>query len=173
MGFNKFQLARMLSIMPDKLYLTILYLIRMKKPLHWKKPETYTEKIQWLKINDPNRKSYAAFVDKYAVKAYIEKTAGKKYVIPVLGVWDKAEEIDLSGFPEQFVLKCTHDSGSVILCRDKSKLDIDAVRKRLREAQKQNLFWLSRETPYKYVKPRIIAEQYIGPPDAVGGGYGI
>ncbi len=78
-----------------------------------------------------------------------------------MGIWNSVQEIDFSTLPNQFVLKCTHDSGSVIICKDKSKFDIESAKKKLRQAMKINIFYYGREWAYKKVKPRIIAEKYM------------
>ena len=100
-------------------------------------------------------------VDKYEVKKYIADRIGKEYVIPTSGVWDSAEDIDFTSLPEKFVLKCTHDSHSVVICKDKSALDTDQTKKGLDAFLKRNYYLIGREWPYKDVKPRIIAEEYI------------
>ena len=132
----------------------------MKKKLNLKTPQTFNEKIQWLKLYDRNPE-YTKMVDKYEVRKYIAETIGEEYLIPLLGVWDKFDDIDFAKLPEQFVLKCTHDSGGLVVCKDKSQFDINEARKKINKCLKRNYFWQSREWPYKNVKPRIIAEQYM------------
>ena len=100
-------------------------------------------------------------VDKYAVKMYVANKIGEEYIIPTLGVWDSFDEIDFDKLPDQFVLKCTHDSHSVIICKDRSKFDIDTARTRINSGLKRNFFYYGREWPYKNVPPRIIAEKYM------------
>lgn len=124
-------------------------------------PQTFNEKLQWLKLHDHNP-LYITMADKYAVKAYVAEKIGAEYVIPLLGgPWQSADEIDFDALPEQFVLKCNHDCGSVVVCTDKSTLDRAAVRKKLNEALKKNYFWVGREWPYKNIKPCIFAEKYM------------
>ena len=123
-------------------------------------PQTFNEKIQWLKLHDRNS-LYTLLVDKYEVKKYVARIIGNEYIIPTLGVWDKFEDIDFDKLPNRFVLKCTHDSGGVVICRDKMSLDYQAARKKIISSLKCNYFWKGREWPYKNVKPRIIAEKYI------------
>lgn len=130
------------------------------KKLNLDKPVTFNEKIQWLKLYD-RKPEYSKMVDKYEVKKYVADVIGEQYVIPVLGVWDKFDDIDFDKLPDQFVLKCTHDSGGVIICNDKQKFDANVVRKKINKSLKRNYYLLGREWPYKNVKPRIIAEQYI------------
>ncbi len=130
------------------------------KKLNLKNPKTFNEKLQWLKLYDRNPE-YCRLVDKYDVKKYISDTIGDEFIIPTLGVWDHFEDIDFDTLPDRFVLKCTHDSGSVVLCKDKKSFDIDGARKKLTRKLGMNLFWHGREWPYKNLKPRIIAEQYM------------
>lgn len=149
-----------LSFIPDEPYLKLLYFIRMKKPLKLNPPETFNEKLQYLKIHDHNE-SYSQLADKAEVKKYIAKTLGEQYVIPQLGIWDRAEDIDFDLLPDQFVLKCTHDSGSFIICKDKASFDKKRAVTALSKALKRNFYNSKREWAYKGLKGRIIAEQYM------------
>ena len=147
-------------LLPDKTYIKLKYYSRMGRFPDLKNPKTFNEKLQWLKLY--NRKpEYTRMVDKYEAKKYVAEIIGEEYIIPTLGVWEKFDDIDFDALPDQFVLKCTHDSGGLVICRDKSKLDIDAARKKIEKCLKVNYFWQGREWPYKNVTPRIIAEQYL------------
>ena len=148
------------KLLPDKMYLSVMYLYTMGKEMHWDNPRTFNEKLQWLKVYD-RKTVYTIMVDKYAVKQYVANIIGQEYIIPTLGVWNKFDEIDFENLPNQFVLKCTHDSGGLIVCKDKSKLDIAAARKKIERCLNRNFYYQSREWPYKNVPPRIIAEQYM------------
>lgn len=132
----------------------------MRKKMNLENPTTYNEKLQWLKLYD-RRPEYTTMVDKYAVKEYVANIIGEEYIIPTLGVWDKFDDIDFDLLPDQFVLKCTHDSGTVVICRDKSTFDIKAAKKKINGRLYYNYFYEHREWPYKNVKPRIIAEKYM------------
>lgn len=147
-------------LLPDKLYLQMVYRRNMGQRLNLKNPVTFQEKIQWLKLYN-RRPEYTRMVDKYAVKKYVESVIGAEYIIPTLGVWNRAEEIDFESLPDKFVLKTTHDSGGVVVCRDKATLDKMATIKMLRERLKHNIFYHTREWPYKNVTPRIIAEKFL------------
>ncbi len=149
-----------LNWMSDARYLKIVYKARMGKKLDLDAPKTFNEKLQWMKIHNRNS-LYSMLVDKYEVRGYVRDRLGEKYLIPLLGVWDKAEKINYNELPKQFVLKCNHDSGSVIVCRDKEKLDIETANRKLNRCLKNNGYGYSREWPYKNVKPRIIAEKYM------------
>ena len=148
------------QLIPDKLYLKIQYRLLMNKKLDLKSPKTFNEKLQWLKLYD-RRPEYPGLVDKYEVKKYVAGVLGEQYVIPNLGVWDNVDDIDFDSLPNEFVIKCTHDSGSVIICRDKASFDIEAAKAKLKKKFDSNLFWQGREWPYKSVKPRVLAEKYL------------
>ncbi len=145
--------------MPDEQYLRLIYRGRMGKKLDLKSPQTFNEKLQWLKLYDRNP-LYHTFVDKYEMKEYASKIIGKEHIIPTIGVWDTPEEIPFHEFPNQFVIKCTHDCGSIVICQDKNTFDIESAKEKLKKCLKDNLFWEGREWPYKDLKPRIIAEPY-------------
>lgn len=148
------------TLIPDKPYIKKLYEIKTGKKLDLKNPQTFNEKLQWLKLN--NRKPvYTTMVDKYLVKEYVSNIIGDEYLIPTIAVYDKPEDIDFDVLPNQFVLKTTHDSGGVVVCKDKNRLDINKVREFLQYRQSINFYKTSREWPYKNVKKRIIAEQFI------------
>ena len=149
-----------LKWIPDPLYLRLRYLFVMKKVLHLKNPVTYNEKLQWLKLND-RKDIYTTMVDKYEAKRFVSDRIGEEYIIPVLGVWNSFDEIDFESLPERFVLKCTHDSGGLVIVKDKSKLDLDSAKKKIEKCLKKNYYYCGREWPYKNVKPRILAEVYM------------
>ena len=144
--------------MPDKTYLRIMYYSQIGKQLHIDNPKTFNEKLQWLKIND-RKDIYTTIVDKCEAKTYVSERIGSKYIIPTYGVWDKYEDIDFDKLPDQFVLKCTHDSGGLIICYDKSHLDKCAAERKIKKSLKNNYYYFGREWPYKNVRPRIIAEK--------------
>lgn len=146
--------------MDDEKYLKRKYKACMGKELHLDSPQTYNEKLQWLKLHD-RKPEYTMMVDKYAVKRYVADIIGEKYIIPTLGVWNHFEEIDFDKLPNQFVLKCTHDSGGIVICKDKNKLDLKSAKKKIEKCLKRNYYCSNREWPYKDVKPRIIAEEYM------------
>ena len=150
----------LLRWMSDSMCLRCMYWARMKKKLNLKNPQTFNEKLQWLKIHD-RKPIYSTMVDKYEAKQYVADLIGEEYVIPTLGVWDSFDEIDFATLPNQFVLKCTHDSGGLVVCEDKSKLDLQAAKEKLERSLKREYYWGGREWPYKNVKPRIIAEKYM------------
>lgn len=159
--FNALGSRNFFNWMSDERYLKIQYRLAMHKKLDLKHPVSYNEKIQWLKLHD-RKPEYTMMVDKYAVREYIAKTIGDEYSIPLVGgPWCRFEDIDFDKLPDQFVLKCNHDSGGLVICKDKSKLDIEAARKKIRKSLKRNFYWANREWPYKDVKPCIIAEQYM------------
>lgn len=145
----------------DARYLRWEYFFGMKKRLNLKNPRTYNEKLQWMKLYDRNP-LYTRLVDKASVKDYIAEVMGNDdIIIPTLGVWDSFDDIDFDGLPQQFVLKTTHDSGGVVICHDKSSLDLKETRNKLEKSMANNYYLEHREWPYKDVKPRIIAEKYM------------
>jgi hypothetical protein len=146
--------------LPDKPYLKLYYYCCRHKRLNLKNPLSYNEKLQWLKLYD-RKPEYTKMVDKYAVKDYVASIIGDEYIIPTLNVWNTVDEIDFDSLPNQFVLKCTHDSGGVVICADKSHLDIDKAKETLRYFYKREYFYRQREWPYKNVPHRIIAEKFI------------
>lgn len=144
---------------PDRIYLSIKFYLRHGKRLNLSNPQTYSEKIQWLKLYG-RRPIDTVLSDKYAVKEYISRTVGSQYVIPLLGVWNSFDEINFDSLPNQFVLKCTHDSGGIVVCKDKSSLDFKKARKILTRGLKHDYYVFSREKAYKNIPRRIIAEEY-------------
>ena len=144
----------------DEKFLKTLYKIEMSKELDLKNPETFNEKLQWLKLYDRNP-YYSNLVDKNKVKEIVGQVIGEQYIIPTLGIWKKFDDINFDTLPNQFVLKCTHDSGGIVICKDKKKLNYKKARKILQASLKRNFYYFSREWPYKDVKPMIIAEAYI------------
>lgn len=144
----------------DEKFLRKLYRLRMGKELDLGNPQTFSEKLQWLKLH--NRKpEYSQMVDKVEAKKYVANIIGEEYIIPTLGVYNTPDEIDFDALPDQFVLKCTHDSGGLVVCKDKHNLDFVKTRERFKKWLKTNYYYQNREWPYKNVRPRIIAEQYM------------
>ena len=107
--------------------------------MSFKNPKTYNAKLQWLKVYDRNP-DYIPLVDKYEVKKIVGEKIGEEHIIKTYGVWDSFDEINFDGLPEQFVLKCTHDSGSVSICKDKSSFDFDKAKEKLERALKFDVF---------------------------------
>lgn len=150
-----------LNGLSDKTYLSVMYRATFGEKLNWENPQTFSEKLQWIKLNDRNS-VYPQMVDKYESKQYVRERVGDAYVIPVVGgPWNNPEEIDFDALPEQFVLKTTHDCGGVMICRDKSKFDISAAKAFLAEHLKRDYYLHCREWPYKSVQPRIFAEKFL------------
>lgn len=153
-------LKRLSHMIPDRIYLPLKYYMRTGEFLNLRNPVTYTEKLQWLKLHD-RRPLYTTLVDKYEVKKYVAEKLGEEYVVPLLGVWENVDDIPFDELPAQFVLKCTHDSGGLQICKEKASFDIDSAKKKINQVLKANYYWANREWPYKNVKPRVIAEKYL------------
>ena len=145
---------------PDRLYIQLLFFRHLHKRVNLEHPKAFNEKLQWLKLHDRNPE-YTKMVDKYAVKQYVSEKIGSQFIIPTLGVWDNPEDIDFTNLPDRFVLKWNHDSGSIVICTDKSRLDREEAVNRLKSRQKFSGFWYAKEWPYKDVVPKVIAEKYI------------
>ena len=145
---------------PDEKYIKIKYKLEMNQKLNLKEPRTFNEKLQWLKLYD-RKPEYTKMVDKYEAKKYVADIIGEEYIIPTLGVWDKFEDIDFTKLPNQFVLKPTHASGNVFICKNKDEIDYKKLKKTVQKWLKRNYYLVHREWPYKNVKPRIIAEEYM------------
>lgn len=159
--FERFDRRHFFDWMPDSWYLQMKYKQYMGYSLNLSNPKTFNEKLQWLKLHD-RKPEYTMMVDKYAVRKYIADTIGEEYLIPLLGVWDNPDKIDFNALPNQFVLKCNHNSGlGMCICKDKSNLNIENVKNDLRKGLKQDYYLTCREWPYKNVKRRIIAEKYM------------
>ena len=158
--FTYMRRAHITDLWPDSLFLKYYYFVNTKKRLNLRNPQSFNEKLQWLKLYD-RKPLYTQMVDKYEAKSYVAEVIGQQYIIPTIGVWDNFDEIDFERLPNTFVLKCTHDSGGLIICKDKSKLDYNNARKKIESSLRRNYFYFNREWPYKNVKPRIIAEKYM------------
>lgn len=146
--------------LPHDAFLKKAYRVFMGKDLNLENPQTYTEKLQCLKLYD-HRPEYTQMVDKYAARQYAADRIGSEYIIPLLGVWNRVEDIDFDALPDRFVLKTTHDSGGIVICKDKNHFDISEARKKLHYFHKRNYYIRNREWPYKNVPHRIIAEPYM------------
>lgn len=144
----------------DRFYVKAIYRFYVGKKLDLDNPQTYNEKLNWQKVYDHNP-LYTKMVDKYEAKEYVANIIGKQYIIPTIGCWEKAEDIEWSLLPNSFVLKTTHDSGGVVIIKDKSKLDKKKVIKKLTKRLKTDNFAFTREWPYKNVSRRIIAEEFM------------
>ena len=144
----------------DEKYIRLKYYSKFGKYPDLKNPKTFNEKLQWLKLHD-RKDVYTTMVDKYEAKEYVAKIIGEKYVIPTLGIYNKFDEINFDELPNQFVIKCTHDSGGLVIVKDKRNFNINDARKKIEKSLKKNYYNFGREWPYKNVKPRIIVEKYM------------
>lgn len=151
-------------LLSDKQYLKLLWKHLMGYSLNLEHPRTFNEKLQWLKLYN-RRPEYTQMVDKIEAKKYVASIIGEEHIIPTLAVYEKVTDIDFDKLPNQFVLKCSHDSGGIVICKDKSKLDKHAAIDKLRKGLKSNFFYMNREWPYKNVRPRIIAERFMSDGD--------
>lgn len=145
----------------DEDFLRRKFRICMGKELDLENPKTFNEKLQWLKLYN-RRSEYTMLVDKFLVRDYIREKLGEAYLIPLLGAWDDPDEIDFESLPDRFVLKCNHNSGvGMYICRDKSQMDVEKVKKELRRGLAQDYYLTGREWPYKDVPRKIICEKFM------------
>lgn len=144
----------------DQAFIEKMYRLRIGHELNLNEPQTFNEKLQWLKLYD-RRPQYTKMVDKYEAKIFVSKIIGLEHIIPTYGIYNKFDEIDFDSLPNQFVLKCTHDSGGIIICKDKSKFNIINAKRKLNKSLRRSYYYHKREWPYKDVIPRIIVEQYM------------
>ena len=149
-----------LLLLSDKAFVSLKYWYHFRKLPDLKNPTTYNEKIQWLKLYDRNP-LYPLLVDKYEVKEYVKGIIGESYIVPNYGIWSSFDSIDFEKLPNQFVLKCTHDSGGLVICRDKSSFDYNVAKQKINTSLHRNYYNVGREWPYKNVSPRILAEQLL------------
>lgn len=158
----RLKLIDKLRFIPDKPYLKMVFRIKAGRKLDLENPKTFCDKQNWLKLNCQNA-NYTKLVDKIAVREYVTNILGEDIFFPILGIWDSIRDIKFDSLPEKFVLKCNHDSGSVKIIEDKSKINIDELDEFYKGRMKINPFYTGREYPYKEVKPRIFAEKYMIP----------
>ena len=144
----------------DKKYLELKYKSILGKKLDLKNPKTFNEKLQWLKLYD-RKDIYTTMVDKFAVKEYVSNIIGKEYIIPTLATYKNFDDIDFDSLPKQFVLKCTHDSGGIVIVDDKEKLNMKSAKEKITKSLNRNFYYHGREWPYKNVKPQILVEKFM------------
>ncbi|WP_051910457.1 ATP-grasp fold amidoligase family protein [Carnobacterium pleistocenium] len=158
--FKRLDERKLLSKIPDSFIIKIHYYLRMGTKLNLENPKTLNEKLQWLKLYD-RKPEYSKMADKYSVREFIKNTIGDEYLIPLLGVWENFEDIEFNSLPNKFVLKANHNSGGIIICRDKGELDVLKSAKLFNSWLSRNYYQSSREWQYKNIKPLIIAEKYM------------
>ena len=159
-AFRKLGYKGALNWMDDELYLRLNTWSFTGVIPDLKNPRTFNEKLQWLKLHDRNP-LYTRLVDKAEVKPWVAERIGWEHVVPTLGVWDSFDDIDFDALPERFVLKCTHDSGGLAICRDRATFDMAAARRKIGRSLSRNYYWSGREWPYRDVRPRVLAEEYL------------
>lgn len=153
-------LKKSLRFLPDKVYIKIYYRLRVGKKLNLSNPITLNEKLQWLKFN--YRFPLQSIVsDKLLVRDYVSKKIGSSYLIPLIGSWDSFDDISFTDFPKQFVLKCNHDSGGLVVCTDKKNFNMKKAKKKIEKSLKSNFYYIGREYQYRNIKPKIICEEFI------------
>ena len=158
---------RLFMLLPDELYIKMRYRIRTRKKLNLENPVLYNEKLQWLKLHDYNS-VYPTIVDKISVRDYISDKVGSEHLIPLLGVWDRPEDINYDKLPAEFVLKCNHDSGSTRIIKEKNIINIREINAYYNKKLNLNYYNKTREWPYKNLEHKIICEKYLNDGSALG-----
>lgn len=158
--YDKLRRTKFLHFLSDKSFIRLTYLVFFHKKINLLTPKTFNEKLNWLKLNY-RLPIMCKLVDKYEVKQYVASKIGNEYLIPTLNVWDSYDSIDVSSLPDKFVLKGTHDSSSVIICKEKNNFKIEDFKKKIEHSLNSDLYFWGREWPYKGLKRRIIAEKFI------------
>lgn len=158
-GFKK-SILFIAGLVPDKTYIKLITKGKLGYKVNLDYPQTFNEKLNWLKLYN-RQPVYTQLADKYAVKQIVKEKIGDEYVVRNLGVWKKFEDIDFNQLPNKFVLKCTHDSSGVFICRDKANFDYEAAKKKIEFTLSMNYFYACREWPYKNIPPRIIADEFL------------
>lgn len=130
------------------------------KPFNIENPVTFNEKIQWLKAYDSTTIK-TRLADKYLVRNWIAEKIGEEYLVPLLGVWDKFEDIDFECLPNSFALKCNHGSGWNLIVLNKADIDIQEAKEKFDNWMSTNFAFLGGEIHYRDIPPKIIAEQYL------------
>ncbi|HEW9251905.1 TPA: ATP-grasp fold amidoligase family protein [Streptococcus pneumoniae] len=153
-------LKKLIQQLPDKIFLQIKYFYIFKKKLNLKNPKTFNEKLQWLKLYNQNP-FYTLLADKILVKDYIVQTLGEEYVIPTLGIYCHFDDIDFEELPNSFVMKTNHDSGSIIIVKNKEELNIQEAREKLQKSLERDYSIFGREWPYKNIERKIIIEEFM------------
>ena len=148
------------KIFDDITYIRLVYFFTYYKFINLKKPKTFNEKLNWLKLYN-RHDVYTTMADKYNVKKYVEAIIGSEYIVKNYGVYKNWDEINFSELPSRFVVKCTHDSGGAFVCKDKLHFDMNMVKETINRNLKKNYYWWYREWPYKNIEPQIIIDEYL------------
>ncbi len=154
-------------VLPDKQYISLKYYFKTGERIDWDKPETFNEKLQWLKLHDRNPK-YTSIVDKIEAKKYALSKINESHIVPTIAIWDNIDDINWEVLPERFVIKTNHDSGGVVICDDKKNLDIEQAKKKLKQHLNSNYYLYGREWPYKNVRRKIFAEEFLSSDSTTG-----
>lgn len=164
-NFLKRQIIKLfVDFLSDKKYLEILFKLRAGYKPNIDNPRTFNEKLQWLKLYD-HKDEYTQMVDKVEAKNYVASIVGSKYIIPTIAVFNHADEIDFNQLPQQFVMKCSHNSGGIVVCKDKDKLNKDKAIKKMGRGWEKDYYKYNKEYPYKNVARRVLVEEFLSESD--------
>lgn len=143
-------------ISSDRVYLKWMYKLKFGRKLNFENPQTFNEKLNWLKLFDRNP-LYTTLADKYLVKQWVTSLIGEEYVVPCYGVWDNVDDIDIQALPKVFVLKTNHDSSGAYVVRN--GILPEEIKLKYKKLLGVNYFYRYREWPYKNIKPKVFAEK--------------
>lgn len=151
-----------LSGLSDEKYLKVYWFKKFRHRLDLEHPVGFNEKLQWLKLHY-RKPEFTAMVDKCLAKDFAARKIGEQYITRTYGVWDRWEDIDWDSLPDRFVLKTTNGGGNngVIICHDKSSLNMRRTRIKIKAALRYNIYKAYREWAYRDIHPRIIAEELL------------
>lgn len=161
--FNKIE--RFLKILKFKLSpkreLSAWYFKKTGEKLDFNNPRTFNEKMQWMKLYDSTPLK-SKLADKYEVRDWVKEKIGEEYLIPILGVWDRFDDINFDKLPQQFVLKCNHGCGYNIIVPDKNKFNKNSAREKINNWLNEDFAYKNGfELHYSAIQRKIIAEEYI------------
>lgn len=147
-------------VIPDNLYISWVYKKKMGTPMHWDNPQTFTEKIQWLKLHWRHQ-ILTQCADKFTVRDFVKERIGEETLKTLYGVYTNVDQIDLNALPKSFILKTTHGSGGHIVCQNKDDLDWEKAKAKLKAQFYKNQYFFCREWCYKQIYPRILCEEFL------------
>lgn len=142
----------------DRKYIELNYYEVFGRKPNLDNPKTFSEKINWIKLHRTGKR-YSEMVDKITAKEVAKGLIGESHIVPTYGIYEKFDDIDFEALPKKFVIKCNHDSGGLVICKDKSQLDLGKVREKINKSLHKNYYYDSREPIYNGIKPRILIEK--------------
>lgn len=157
----KYKCKRLKTLPQKKIEISKEFKEKLGYEMDWNNPVSYLQKLNYSKLLCAN-KIKTRLTDKLLVREWVEEKIGKQYLVPLLGVYDCFSDINVSELPEQFVIKCNHDSASVTICNDKTKLDLKRLKQKYNFLMRRNFSDMSYEMHYRDIKPKILIEKHMG-----------